>query len=99
YSTNYTAAIWVGYAKSEQALYSPDTRLSRSLFKDLMTYMHDGIDTPDFKQPDSVVKVAIEKGSNPPKKASPYTPESEIYYEYFVKGTEPTEVSTKFDSI
>ena len=99
YSTNYTAAIWVGYPKREQALYSPDTRLSRSLFKELMTYMHDGIDTPDFKQPDSVVKVAIEKGSNPPKKASPFTPESEIYYEYFVKGTEPTEVSTKFDSI
>lgn len=26
-----------------------------------MTYMHDGIDTPDFKQPSSVVKLPIEK--------------------------------------
>lgn len=99
YSTNYTAAVWVGYKDRSKAIYSPDTRISMTLFKKLMAYMHDGIDTPDFKQPDSVVKVAIEKGSNPPKKASPFTPESEIYYEYFVKGTEPKEVSTKFDKL
>lgn len=34
--------------------------------------MHDGIDTPDFKQPSSVVKLPIEKGSNPAKLASPF---------------------------
>lgn len=99
YSTNYTAAIWVGYSDRSKALYSPETRIAMTLFKKLMTYVHDGIDTPDFKQPDSVVKVAIEKGSNPPKKASQFTPSSEIYYEYFVKGTEPTEVSTKYDKL
>lgn len=55
--------------------------------------MHDGIDTPDFKQPSSVVKLPIEKGSNPAKLASPFTPESNIVHEYFVKGTEPKETS------
>lgn len=47
----------------------------------------------DFEVPDSVVKVAIEKGSNPAKLASSATPKNKITYEYFRKGTEPTEIS------
>ena len=50
----------------------------------------------DFKVPDSVVKVAIEKGSNPAKLASSNTPKNKITYEYFRKGTEPTEISPTY---
>lgn len=97
YSTNYTATVWVGYEKKAKPV--DDTKLPIKIFKSLMTYMHDGIDTPDFKQPSSVVKLPIEKGSNPAKLASPFTPESNIVYEYFVKGTEPKETSKKYESI
>ena len=50
----------------------------------------------EFEVPDSVVKVAIEKGSNPAKLASSATPKSKITYEYFRKGTEPTEISPTY---
>ena len=52
-----------------------------------------------FKAPNSVVKVAVEKGSNPAKLASDSTPEKNITYEYFKKGTEPTEVSIKYSKL
>lgn len=50
----------------------------------------------DFKVPSSVVKVAVEMGTNPAKLASSATPKSKITYEYFAKGTEPTEISTTY---
>lgn len=50
----------------------------------------------EFSVPDSVVKVAIEKGSNPAKLASSATPKNKITYEYFRKGTEPTEISPTY---
>ncbi len=95
YSTNYTAAVWVGYEDKKKPV--DDTKLPLHIFRSLMTHVHEGIETPDFRQPDSVVKLAIEKGSNPPKLAGENTPEDEIVYEYFVKGTEPKEKSKKFD--
>jgi len=50
----------------------------------------------EFKEPNTVVKVAIEKGSNPAKLASSATPQNKITYEYFAKGTEPKEISTAY---
>ncbi len=52
-----------------------------------------------FEVPNSVVKVGIEKGSNPAKLASSSTPSDNIVYEYFKKGTEPTEVSIKYSKL
>ncbi len=52
-----------------------------------------------FETPDSVVKVAVEKGSNPARLASSSTPSNKIVYEYFKKGTEPTEVSYKYSTL
>ena len=52
-----------------------------------------------FTVPKSVVKVAVEKGSDPAKLASDSTPADKITYEYFKKGTEPTEKSIKYDTL
>ncbi|WAA10589.1 penicillin-binding protein 1A [Fervidibacillus albus] len=95
YSTEYTAAIWVGYEEQTRAV--DDTKIPQYIFKQLMTYVHEGVDTADFEQPNSVVKLAIEEGSNPAKLASEFTPEDKIIYEYFVKGYEPTEVSDNYE--
>lgn len=53
----------------------------------------------DFDVPDSVVKVGVEMGTNPAKLASSATPSSKITYEYFKKGTEPTEISTTYNKL
>ncbi len=54
----------------------------------------------DFKVPDSVVKLPIEIGSpNPGRIASSAAPSGSVTYEYFRKGTEPTEVSTKYSKL
>ncbi|WP_047985283.1 PBP1A family penicillin-binding protein [Ornithinibacillus californiensis] len=100
YTTNYTTAIWIGYDDAENKRTMEDEKwLAHSLFKHIMTKMHEGKETADFAKPDSVVEVAVEKGSNPAALPSKYTPESEIVTELFVKGTEPSKTSEKYDKL
>jgi penicillin-binding protein 1A len=93
YTPNYTAAVWTGFSKrsSTADLSQREQRISKLLFKHVISHVDDG--GSDFKRPNSVVKLAIKKGTNPPKLASQYTPASEIVYECFVRGTEPTEIA------
>lgn len=59
-------------------------------------------DGSDFQMPNSVVKVGVELSSDvdsEPKLPSEYTPADKIVYEYFKKGTEPTEVSTAYQPL
>src|SRR5690606_26252325 len=76
-----------------------EQNIPKQLFKDIIAYVSKDAESGDFKMPKSVVKVGIEKGSNPPKLPSEFTPKEEIVYEYFVKGTEPTDVSDKYDKL
>ncbi|WP_102027229.1 penicillin-binding protein 1A [Salirhabdus sp. Marseille-P4669] len=99
YTTNYTIAVWTGYPKTSDTLPFDAKIIPQLMFKDVMTQLSSGVDTADFEQPNSVVQVAIEKGSNPAKLPSEFTPEDEIVYEWFVKGTEPKETSEKYDKI
>lgn len=100
YSTNYTISVWTGgYNEENKRAVLEDTSISQTLFKNMMTKMSEGIDTPDFAKPDSVVEVKVEKGSNPPALASDYTPSDQTVTELFVKGTEPTKTSDKFDKL
>lgn len=95
YTPNYTAAIWTGFSKksSEAYLSKLEQQYAKQLFKRVISHVDDG-SGGDFKQPKSVVKLAVKKGTNPPKLANEYTPENEITYEYFVRGyEEPTEVA------
>ncbi|WP_010095848.1 PBP1A family penicillin-binding protein [Ornithinibacillus scapharcae] len=98
YSTNYTTAIWVGYDEGKRTM-NDEKWIAHSLFKNLMTDLHKDVETSDFVKPDSVVEVAVEKGSNPAALPSEHTPESQIVTELFVKGTEPKETSEKFDKL
>ncbi|OQP16882.1 penicillin-binding protein 1A [Geobacillus zalihae] len=93
YTPNYTAAIWVGFSKrsSTAKLSIEEQKIPKYLLKNLMSHIDDG--SGSFKQPESVVRLPIKKGTNPPKLAGKYTPESEITYELFVRGTEPTETA------
>ncbi|MEK3886061.1 PBP1A family penicillin-binding protein [Bacillus sp. FSL K6-3431] len=102
YTTNYTTAVWTGYDQRKNPLRAypnNDQQIAKELYKNLMQHVSEGIDTPDFAMPNSVVKAAVEKGSNPAKKPSKHTPDSNIVYELFVAGTEPSEVSVAFDKL
>ncbi|WP_042346470.1 transglycosylase domain-containing protein [Bacillus massiliigorillae] len=99
YTTKYTAAIWTGYKDNKDYLGSASQQFAKKMFKSLMTEVSEGVHTKDFKKPNSVSKVAVEKGSNPAKKPGKFTPESNIVYEYFVKGTEPTAVSETYNKM
>ncbi|GGA61543.1 PBP1A family penicillin-binding protein [Ornithinibacillus halotolerans] len=98
YTTKYTTAIWVGYDESKRTM-DQEKWMAHTIFKQLMTKLHENIDTPDFVKPDSVVEVEVEKGTNPAALPSEYTPKDEIIRELFVKGTEPKKVSEKYDQI
>ncbi|WP_018933744.1 penicillin-binding protein 1A [Gracilibacillus lacisalsi] len=96
YTTNYTVAVWTGYDE-RKAL--NNTKIAHDLFRETMSFISQDVETEDFVKPDSVVEVQVEKGSNPAKRPSEYTPDSEIVTELFVKGTEPDAVSEKFDEL
>lgn len=99
YDPEVSIAVWFGVEnalKDHKFLDATDSvvekgRLFRELSKILMT------PGKNFTMPKSVVKVAIEKGSNPPQLASSSTPSNQKTYEYFKKGTEPTETSNKYN--
>lgn len=98
YTTQYTAAVWLGYASNVNQNYlSPQDRwVSQYIFRDIMRGVHEGIETPDFEKPDSVVEVEIEKGTSPVQLASEYTPTDQKSVELFIRGTEPTAVSEEY---
>src|SRR5699024_681218 len=98
YTTNYSIGIWTGYSNEHNRII-PNTQIPHALFTNTMTEISKDIETPDFTKPSSVVEVAVESGSNPPALASEYTPSDKIVTELFVKGTEPSSVSTKFDKL
>ncbi|TFJ93840.1 penicillin-binding protein 1A [Lentibacillus salicampi] len=97
YTTDYTISVWTGYNDNNITL--PDTKIPHALYKSTMMELSQDVDTADFTKPDSVVEVAVEKGSNPAKLPSDYTPESQTVTELFVKGTEPTKTSEQYDQL
>ncbi|MBD1222578.1 transglycosylase domain-containing protein [Virgibacillus halodenitrificans] len=97
YTTNYTISIWTGYNDYNKTL--PNTKIPHALFKNTMTEISKDKETADFEKPNSVVEVAVEKGSQPARLPSDFTPSSQIVKELFVKGTEPKKTSEKYDEL
>ena len=100
YSPDYAIATWYGYDYNtkEQYLSSSEGWTARRLITRALT---NGIMEPNSKwtKPSGVVAVTIEKETNPVQLASGYTPDGLKSTEYFKKGTEPTEVSTRFSQL
>jgi len=97
YTPKYSVAIWTGYKDNNQWINPGDEQhIARILFKNIISHVSSDEDKVDFSVPDSVVKIGVEKGSNPAKLPSEFTPKDQIVYEYFIKGTEPTTQSDKY---
>lgn len=97
YTTNYTISVWTGYQERKYSIAPEDQDLARAIFKNVMTNVSKGKETADFTVPNSVQRVKIERGTS--NLASDYTPESEIVYEYAVKGNAPSTVSDKYKKL
>jgi penicillin-binding protein 1A len=101
YDPEYSIAMWYGYEPLSKKYYTTNDT-AYTIRKSLWAATAGKIfkkNGQDFKMPSSVVKVAVERTSDvnaEPKLASPYTPNDKKVYEYFKKGTEPTEVSTAY---
>lgn len=91
YSTKTVIGMWYGYdfIDSEYCLRNiPATIQKDKLFKALVSSGAMESNREAFKQPDSVVKLGIVEGSNPPIVASSnYT--GKVVYEYFKKDAQP----------
>lgn len=101
YTHNVVVSLWIGYEKLNKTHYlnyNSDGWRRHALLNQIgrVCFKHDGV---DFKKPNSVTSVRVEKGSNPPKLPSASTPSDQIVTELFKRGTEPTEVSTKYLSV
>ncbi len=97
YNTEYAVAVWYGYDKIQDGYLkigsSQHQRLFQAVAKGVMK------SKADFKKPDSVVEVTIEKDSAVPLLPSQFTPSNYKTKALFVSGTEPNKVSTRFQKL
>lgn len=96
YTPEYSIAVWYGYEKadSENHLKNSNNTPKDKIMKTVMTAIPKT--GSKFNIPSSVVKSKVETGTWPAQLPSDYTPSAFITEEWFVKGTEPTEVSERF---
>ena len=99
YTTNYTISVWSGYPSPKNSIPASAKRIPQKAFSNLMAHISQGIKTPDFNKPASVVKSPVEMGTMPPKLPSEFTPEEQIKYELFVEGTQPSKKSEEFQKL
>lgn len=98
YTTKYSVAVWYGYEKASSTTYNTSSGgYKEGLVRDIMTYIPK--DTRGWTQPSSVVASQVEIGTWPAKLPSEYTPSNLITTEYFIRGTQPTEVSERFEKL
>ncbi|MDT8859967.1 PBP1A family penicillin-binding protein [Alkalihalobacillus sp. MEB130] len=101
YTTNYTISVWTGFSRQPVDIsnnYFPSgsnqRQAAQQIFKAIMENVSADVTTEDFTMPNSVVRVGVERSTG--LLPSDFTPQSEIIYELFVRGNEPTRVSEQF---
>lgn len=101
YTAQHAAVIWMGFDENSNGkLLPPDSGgggYPAALMKAVLTGLYEGKAAPVFQQPDSVVRVRLDgytmESQHETVLATAYTPERYGVWEYFIRGTEPTEQS------
>lgn len=99
YTTDYSIALWYGYDKhSDGYLTSTPGGQAR---RRIMEAVAKRILKPNarFEKPSGVVEVTVEWGTVPFELASSHTPEDLKLTSIYKAGTEPTTVSSRFDTL
>ena len=99
YTPKYAMGLWYGYDKITDGHNVPaDNSRKDTIFRTVLKGISD--DSPkSFTIPKSVTAVQIEKGTVPAMLPSDNTPSDMITTEYFKSGTEPTEISPRYQSL
>lgn len=97
-SAKYAYALWYGYGKINSEFY---TKFGSRQHHRLFNAIGKGIYTENkgFTRPKSVKSIGVEKDSFPAQLPSPFTPSNMIITELFRDGTEPVEVSSRFNRL
>jgi len=100
YSPEYSIALWYGYDTVTKEHYmttntgwNARSRLMEQLAKNIYST------NKTFKKPSGVIEVEVEKYTYPLQLPSDYTPEDMRMTELFREGTEPTEISTRYNKL
>lgn len=102
YDPEYAVSMWYGYqtANSDNYLHQVSAVVERGkLYRAIGNVIFNKNTGKTFAQPSSVIEKCVEKGSWPPALPSASTPQDQITCEYFKKGDEPTEVSSKYNKL
>ena len=100
FSPDYSISLWYGYdslSKDHYLKSSQGSSARKSIMKTLAPLILPK--NSKFTKPSSVVEATIEFGTIPLQLASEYTPSNLKRTELFKRGTEPTDVSTRFSKL
>lgn len=99
FTPQYAISSWVGYDNPNEPgnyLTLEDTAIPQQVYREMMSYLMADVPITDWKKPDNVVQVEIEKYTDPILLPGPYTPVEGRSNELFIKGQEPTEQSLAY---
>lgn len=101
YTPDVSIGLWYGYDSISKDYYNTTADNSRkdAIFKLTMKGMLDNNSKTTFTIPKSVAEVQVETGSIPAMLPSANTPSDLISTEYFKVGTEPTQVSPRYQTL
>ena len=98
YNTEYAIGVWYGYDKISNKYYNKlssgqHNRLFQAVGKKVFT------NKSYFSKPNGVIEVEVESGCAEATLPSEFTPDNLKQKELFIKGTEPTTISTRFSKL
>ena len=101
YTPEYAVSLWYGYTEAEKGYYlgSEGYSVRGKIFRQIISNISDRSGSKKFTVPNSVVKVTVEKETSPLMLPSANTPDNMKVTEYFKKGTQPTEVSPRYNTL
>lgn len=101
YTPEYAVSLWYGYTEAEKGYYLGGEGYSvrGKIFRQIISGISDKSGSKKFTVPNSVVKVTVEKETSPLMLPSANTPDNMKVTEYFKKGTQPTEVSPRYNTL
>ena len=97
YTPQYSFSLWYGYEELSSEYYNTNStggNYKNALMRQIVKVVP--MTTKAFEVPNTVVQSQVEFGTWPAQLPSEYTPEDLIVTEYFKKGTQPTETSSRF---
>ena len=98
YTPEYSVALWYGYDKADSSHYLSGASAPKdNLMSSIMQFIPKT--TKKWEMPSSVVAVTVERETWPAQLPSQYTPDNMKITEYFKKGTQPTEVSQRYEKL